>query len=170
MKYDFAIIGSGIIGLTLAFKLKQKFNLFKSENTVLPKDINLINKEIEETTKSISNLIKYLKVPAIKVENTLYIRGEIIIPRDVFQKKFSQTFKNARNLVSGIVNSKRVNVKNASAMDFVCYDVIDSNMTPSQQMDFLKKHSFHTVKYFSIDEISKSLYGRIYVDGSVGSF
>ena len=26
MKYDFAIIGSGIIGLTLAFKLKQKFN------------------------------------------------------------------------------------------------------------------------------------------------
>ena len=26
MKYDFAIIGSGIIGLTLAFKLKEKFN------------------------------------------------------------------------------------------------------------------------------------------------
>ena len=27
MKYDFAIIGSGIIGLTLAFKLKEKFRL-----------------------------------------------------------------------------------------------------------------------------------------------
>ena len=26
MKYDFIIVGSGIIGLTLAYKLKKKFN------------------------------------------------------------------------------------------------------------------------------------------------
>lgn len=118
-----------------------------------PKNIKLYTRGNGYLGVDISNLIKYLKVPELKVKETIYIRGEIIIPRDVFQKKFSQTFKNARNLVSGIVNSKRVNVKNASAMDFVCYDVIDSNMTPSQQMDFLKKHSFHTVKYFIIEEI-----------------
>ena len=34
MKYDFAIIGSGIIGLTLAYKLKQKFD------SITDKDIN----------------------------------------------------------------------------------------------------------------------------------
>lgn len=133
-----------------------------------PKNIKLYTRGNGYSGVDISNLIKYLKVPAIKVENTLYIRGEIIIPRDVFQKKFSQTFKNARNLVSGIVNSKRVNVKNASAMDFVCYDVIDSNMTPSQQMDFLKKHSFHTVKYFSIDEISPEILNK-YLEKMKGS-
>lgn len=122
-----------------------------------PKNIKLYTRGNGYLGVDISNLIKYLKVPELKVKETLYIRGEIIIPRDVFQEKFSHTFKNARNLVSGIVNSKRVNVKNASAMDFVCYDVIDSNMTPSQQMDFLKKHSFYTVKYFIIEEISPGI-------------
>jgi DNA ligase (NAD+) len=105
----------------------------------------------------ISNLIKYLNVPEINVKNTLYIRGEIIIPRDVFQEKFSHKFKNARNLVSGIVNSKRVNVKKASAMDFVCYDVIDSDMIPSQQMNFLSKHSFKIVKYSIIEKLSPEI-------------
>lgn len=38
MKYDFAIIGSGIIGLTLAFKLKQKFN--NSKITIFEKEPN----------------------------------------------------------------------------------------------------------------------------------
>jgi DNA ligase (NAD+) len=122
-----------------------------------PKNIKLYTRGNGYLGVDISNLIKYLKVPELKVKETLYIRGEIIIPRDVFQKKFSHTFKNARNLVSGIVNSKRVNVKNASAMDFVCYDVIESNMTPSQQMDFLKKHSFYTVKYFILEEISPEI-------------
>ncbi|EMH80621.1 putative dehydrogenase [alpha proteobacterium HIMB114] len=41
MKYDFAIIGSGIIGLTLAFKLKQKFN--NSKITIFEKEPNSIS-------------------------------------------------------------------------------------------------------------------------------
>ena len=122
-----------------------------------PKNIKLYTRGNGYLGVDISNLIKYLKVPELKVKKTLYIRGEIIIPRDVFQEKFSHTFKNARNLVSGIVNSKKVNVKKASSMDFVCYDVIDSDMTPSQQMDFLKKHSFYTVKYSVIQKLSTEI-------------
>ena len=41
MKYDFAIIGSGIIGLTLAFKLKQKFN--NSKIVIFEKEPNSIS-------------------------------------------------------------------------------------------------------------------------------
>ena len=41
MKYDFAIIGSGIIGLTLAFKLKQKFN--NSKIAIFEKEPNSIS-------------------------------------------------------------------------------------------------------------------------------
>ena len=41
MKYDFAIIGSGIIGLTLAFKLKQKFN--NSNIIIFEKEPNSIS-------------------------------------------------------------------------------------------------------------------------------
>ena len=125
-----------------------------------PKNIKLYTRGNGYLGVDISNLIKYLKVPELKVKETLYIRGEIIIPRDVFQEKFAQTFRNARNLVSGIVNSKRVNVKKASAMNFVCYDVIDSNMTPSQQMNFLTKHSFNTVKYSIIHNLSPDILNK----------
>ena len=41
MKYDFAIIGSGIIGLTLAFKLKQKF--INSNIIIFEKETNSIS-------------------------------------------------------------------------------------------------------------------------------
>ena len=41
MKYDFAIIGSGIIGLTLAYKLKYKFN--KSSIIIFEKEPNSIS-------------------------------------------------------------------------------------------------------------------------------
>ena len=41
MKYDFAIIGSGIIGLTLAYKLKQKFN--NSKILILEKEPNSVS-------------------------------------------------------------------------------------------------------------------------------
>ena len=41
MKYDFTIIGSGIIGLTLAFKLKQKFN--NSKIAIFEKEPNSKN-------------------------------------------------------------------------------------------------------------------------------
>ena len=41
MKYDFTIIGSGIIGLTLAFKLKQKFN--NSKIAIFEKEPNSIS-------------------------------------------------------------------------------------------------------------------------------
>ena len=41
MKYDFAIIGSGIIGLTLAFKLKEKFN--NSNIIIFEKEKNSIS-------------------------------------------------------------------------------------------------------------------------------
>ena len=41
MKYDFAIIGSGINGLTLAFKLKQKFN--NSKIVIFEKEPNSIS-------------------------------------------------------------------------------------------------------------------------------
>ena len=39
MKYDFTIIGSGIIGLTLAFKLKQKFKFNININKMVSKKI-----------------------------------------------------------------------------------------------------------------------------------
>ena len=50
MKYDFAIIGSGIIGLTLAFKLKQKF--INSNIIIFEKETILFLMVLEEIAAS----------------------------------------------------------------------------------------------------------------------
>ena len=38
-------------------------------------------------------------------EKNIVVRGEFIIPKSVFEKKYKSKFANARNLVSGIINS-----------------------------------------------------------------
>ena len=59
--------------------------------------------------QDISHLIPVLNLPT---EKNSVIRGEFIIPRLVFEEKYKKRFANARNLVSGIVNSKKIDEKN----------------------------------------------------------
>ena len=57
--------------------------------------------------QDISHLIPYLRLPEIKEEN-LVIRGEFIISKSVFVKKYKEEFANPRNMVAGIINQKSV--------------------------------------------------------------
>lgn len=99
----------------------------------------------------ISNLIPYLKLP--KVTEKLYVRGELIITKKVFEKKFTKDFKNARNLVSGIVNSKKVNIKVAKCINFVAYEIIDKNLSPLQQIEYLQNLKFIVPMYSLLKKI-----------------
>jgi len=54
--------------------------------------------------QDISYLIPYLQLPKTK---DITIRGELIIPKQVFKDKYSKTFSNARNMVAGLVNQKK---------------------------------------------------------------
>jgi NAD-dependent DNA ligase len=100
----------------------------------------------------ISNLIPYLKLP--KIDEGIAIRGEIIMKLNVFEKKYSEKYKNPRNLVSGIVNSKTLNKTIANNLDFVAYEIIEPiELEPSQQLKLLKKLGFKVVKNTKIDKI-----------------
>ena len=42
-------------------------------------------------------------------------------------------------------------------IDFVCYEVVYPQMTPSQQMEWLTTKGFNTVKYEMVDDIDYEL-------------
>ena len=83
--------------------------------------------------QDISYLIPYLRLPK---EKNLVIRGEFIIPKTTFNTKYKDTFANARNMVSGIVNRIAIDEK-VNDMHFVAYEVIKPILKPSVQMNLL---------------------------------
>ena len=106
----------------------------------------------------ISNLIPYFKLPELDLDYELAIRGEIIMQKKVFEKKFATTYKNARNLVSGVVNAKKVNQKAANKLDFVCYEVIEpKDLVPSKQLDKLRDFGFNVVNTDRITKLSAKI-------------
>ena len=91
--------------------------------------------------QDISYLLSVLKLPK---EKDIVVRGEFIIPKKVFEDKYLKTFANARNLVSGIINSKKIDEKTKD-LDFVVYEVIQPEIIPSRQMKKIEELGFKTV-------------------------
>ena len=100
--------------------------------------------------QDVSHFIPYLHLPSKKTgEKGFVIRGEFVIPKMVFDNKYKKDFANARNLVSGIVNQKTVDVK-IKDVNFVAYEVIVPTMKQSEQFEFLKKMDINVVMYETI--------------------
>ncbi len=93
----------------------------------------------------IDNLIRYLDIPEtheLNIDNIVAIRGEIIMTKKNF-KEFGGQYKNARNLVSGVVNAKKVNSKVAMHLDFVTYEIIDPiGLSGKDQLKWLSENGF----------------------------
>ena len=122
---------------------------------VIGKDTKMYTRGDGETGQDISHLVKLIgnKIPSL--EGTLAVRGELIMTKKNFEK-FSGEMANARNMVSGIVNSKpeSVNKTYAKNVDFIVYEIIGSSYTPSKQLEKLAQWGFDVVKhkvYQSID-------------------
>ena len=93
--------------------------------------------------QDITSLIPYIiwknKQPSdFNFDNHFAIRGEIIIKKEIFNKKYSKEFANSRNFVAGIVNKKTINPTILVDIDFVCYEVILPELIPSDQMKYIE--------------------------------
>jgi len=92
----------------------------------------------------ISHLIRYIKsinkLDIDNLPNNIAIRGELIISKNNF-KKYSNQMANARNMVSGIINSKKLNLKTIADVDFVAYELINP-WIPSLDEQFIKLNSY----------------------------
>jgi len=97
--------------------------------------------------QDITYLIPYLRLPkgTPSFATGIAIRGEFVFKKAVFATKYASTYANARNLVAGLVNGKTVDDR-IRDLDFVVYEVIQpANLTPSQQMSWIRDHGFLTV-------------------------
>jgi DNA ligase (NAD+) len=89
----------------------------------------------------ITYLSKYLSLPKAK---DISVRGELIVKIKNFSK-YSDTFDNARQMVSGIVNAKTLK-QGIEVIDFVSYQIIRP-IRISDQYKILEKLGFATPRY-----------------------
>lgn len=82
------------------------------------------------------------------------IRGELIISKKNFEK-IKDIMKNARNAVSGVVNSKTVDKSIASLVQFVTYSVLSPRYKQSEQMNLLQKWGFDFAENKIVDKLSE---------------
>jgi DNA ligase (NAD+) len=125
----------------------------------------------------ISYIYQYIKnVP--KNVNNIVIRGELIISKVNFLK-YSKIYSNARNMVSGLINSKSIS-EGLNDIEFIVYEIIENNElqnTPSSQLELLSNLRFSTpffttiimldigiLESYNIERKSSSLYE---IDGIV---
>jgi len=116
--------------------------------------------------QNVTHLVPYLNIPYIPYGT---VRGELLIKRAVFEKKYSTKFANARNFVSGLVNAKNVNIDMVKDLDFVAYELIEPLRSPFDQFNFLQKFNFNVVKHIKYDMNSEKKIGlcdlkNIYMD------
>jgi DNA ligase (NAD+) len=112
--------------------------------------------------QDISPLIPYLI--GKNFAKDVAIRGEIIISKEVFQKKYAEKFSNPRNFVAGIVNKKTIESAIVNDLEFVPYEVIQPVMRPSEQMKFLDLWNAGGVQYMVKKEISNEILSEILLD------
>ena len=122
-------------------------------------NINLYTRGTATEGTDITPLLKYLSnVPSYtemekycnknKIKgnkNLIAFRGELIISKNTFDKRWSNIMKNARNTVSGLVNSKNINPKLAADTRLVLYEVVDPRFKILDQYKVIKDLGFYTV-------------------------
>lgn len=107
---------------------------------------------------NISYLLPYFHTIPKDLPN-IAVRGELILKRKVFDKKYKgktvngRSYKNPRNMVSGLIGGKTAR-QGLEDINFITYEIVaDSPEKPEKQLKTLKKLGFSLVKYQVVDEI-----------------
>jgi DNA ligase (NAD+) len=127
---------------------------------VYDKDIKLYSRGTSEEGQDITHLLKYFEnIPDIKDIKKIFgnkrvaFRGELLISKKIFEKKWSSKLKNPRNSVAGLVNSKHIDPYLAKDTNLVIYEIVDPLMKMSEQIIMLNDTSFDVVHHKILNKI-----------------
>lgn len=112
--------------------------LYTRGNGYQGQDVSWLIPQIQKHQKSIGK--------SCMLSDKVVVRGELIISKDDFEK-VKHKGSNARNMVSGIVNSKRPDPEILKYVQFVAYSLIEPQMDVVQQMKWLEKNHWITVHH-----------------------
>lgn len=120
-------------------------------------DIKLYTRGDSEHGKNLSHLKDIFVTDEIKskilnnsnIKNSIIVlRGEMIVSKSNFTK-FNDKFKSPRSMVNGVTNKKTIG-DDINYIDFVVFEVIEPNKTPSSSFVLSKEIGFNTVEFISI--------------------
>ena len=131
----------------LSAKLDGVSGLYSTENG----EAKLFTRGDGKVGQDISHMIPYLKLPTTP---NITIRLEFVVSKDTFQQKYSDTFSNARNMVAGIVNQKKIMPEKLADLHCVAYEVMSPVMIPSDQMKFLSLDNVEVVLHQFSDDLT----------------
>jgi DNA ligase (NAD+) len=135
-------------------------------------NIKLFTRGTAKEGHDITHLVQYLNLPSWSIvnkyviknklktdynKNIIAFRGELIIPMDIFKKKWSTLFKNARNTVGGLINSKTINSDLAKDISLVLYEVVDPFLTIEKQINTITHLNFKLVHFKKTNNINFEL-------------
>lgn len=110
--------------------------------------------------QDITHLIPYLTLPQ---ESGLVIRGEFIVPKNVFKEKYGADFANPRNFVAGLINQKKIITDRLADLDFVAYELIRPEMKPSEQFNALTDMNIEVARFDAEEDVSNELLSELLV-------
>ena len=114
--------------------------------------------------EDISHLLKYVNAGEIEnLPKKSSIRGELIIKREDFEK-IKDSYKNIRNTVSGVVNSKTVDIRIAKLVNFVSYAVLYPELNQIDQMKQLEKWEINVVEYKVVKKLTQEYLEEYFKD------
>lgn len=118
-------------------------------NLESPGSVHLYTRGDGSEGQNIDHLIPYIPVPqASSIKDKLAVRGEFIITKDVFAKKYAKDFPKARSLVAGLINSKHPDPNVLKDLLFITYEIIQPEMIrPSKQFRMLEAYGFTIAKH-----------------------
>lgn len=95
----------------------------------------------------ITTVLPYINYIPKKLPDIM-VRGELVISNKTFEEKYKSLYKNARNMVSGLVNAKTAR-EGLKDLDFIVYEIIYSDLAPlpSKQYVQLEKLGFSTAHH-----------------------
>ena len=126
---------------------------------LLEKGINLGNLNYKELDKLLSN-------SKTNPDTThIAIRGEIIMTKEMFNKKYNKLYPKSRSLIAGIVNSKHPDAHIIKDMELIFYEYIaPGHMKYEDQFKMLETIGVNTARYNIYDSITESQLPEILID------
>ena len=117
----------------------------------------------------ISHIIPYIKGIPKELKENVWVRGELIIRKEVFEKKYrdktvnGKKYKAGRNMVSGILNAKTARIA-LHDLHFVTYEIVEDNPEVIlDQLRKLKEIGFEVVRYAIDEKITLKMLERTHI-------
>ena len=143
------------VSALLVYKKNESIKLFTRGTATEGHDITVLIKYFNlPSFEEIKEYVSKKKIVSDDKNNLMAFRGEIIINQKIFEKNWSKTLKNARNSVSGLVNSKNINSDLAKDTNLVLYEVVDPFLKIDEQFKMLNELGFKVVKNKTVSTLS----------------